>query len=107
MGTRLELHNKLCMIMGGVKSGYEKQVYFQPPPTLKMVYPCIVYRKSTGDTQFADNYPYIHKLRYEITVIDRNPDSVIPEKIAELPMCIHDRDYTADNLNHDVFTIYF
>lgn len=101
MGTRLELHYILKDILGS------DNVYFQPPSTIKMNYPCIVYQRSTGDSKFADNNNYTFKKRYQIIYIDKNPDSDVPDKIAELPMCIYDRFYTADNLNHDSFNIYF
>ena len=101
MGTRTDLRTILKGLLG---SDY---VYFQPPPTVQMIYPCIVYELSNADTKFADNYPYHYEKRYTITVIDMNPDSLIPDKIATLPKCIFDRHYTADNLNHDVFNIFF
>lgn len=82
-------------------------VYFQPPPTIKMQYPCIVYRRDFALTFFSGNKPYKYGKRYQVIVIDPSPDSLIPEKIAALPMCIFDRFYTADNLNHDVFKLYF
>lgn len=72
-----------------------------------MVYPCIVYKRDRLDTQFASNDPYRTTKRYQVTVIDRNPDSDIPDKVATLPMCASDRCFTANNLNHDVFNIYF
>jgi hypothetical protein len=82
-------------------------VYFQPPPSLQMTYPCIVYSRDYADTDFADNEPYKYLKRYQVTVIDRDPDSVIPDKVAKLPMCIFDRFFTADDLNHDVFKLFF
>lgn len=83
------------------------QVYFQAPPNTGMNYPCIIYRRDRSDTTFADNIPYRYKKRYQITVIDRDPDSVIPDKVAQLPMCTSERHFVVDNLNHDVFNIYF
>lgn len=82
-------------------------VYFQPPPSLAMVYPCIVYNRDFSNTQFADNLPYRRKKRYQVTIIDQNPDSVIPDKVADLPMCLFERHFTAGNLHHDVYNIYF
>jgi hypothetical protein len=82
-------------------------VYFQPPPTVIMKYPCIVYERSNSDTKFADNYPYSIQARFKVTVIDRDPDSLIPSKIAKLQKCRFETHFTADNLNHDVFNIYF
>lgn len=101
MGQRLELQTLLTSILG---SG---NVYFQPPPSVKMKYPCIIYKRDDAITNFADNKPYANKKRYQVTVIDQNPDSEIPDKIAKLPFCIFDRFYTADNLNHDVYNIFF
>lgn len=83
------------------------QVYFQPPENVQMKYPAIVYHRDFADTKFADNNPYRYTKRYMVTVIDRNPDSAIPNKIALLPMCSFNRFFTADNLNHDVFQLFF
>lgn len=82
-------------------------VYFQPPPTVKMEYPCIVYRRDYELANHADDFPYKRRMRYLVTVIDRNPDSGIPDQVASLPMCTYDRFYTADNLNHDVYKLFF
>lgn len=82
-------------------------VYFQPPENVKLAYPCIIYKRDYAQVQFADNNPYRNTKRYMVTVIDRDPDSAIPDKVAALPMCIFNRFYTADNLNHDVFNLFF
>lgn len=101
MGSRLELHELLCGILGS------RNVYYQPPATTKMQYPAIVYSRSDIVNEHANNNPYIQSLEYELTVIDRNPDSEYVKKISRLPLCAFDRHYTADNLNHDVFRIYY
>lgn len=101
MGQRSDLQALFADLLGSAN------VYFQPPPTLQMSYPCIVYRRDTINTQYADDNPYAQKKRYLVTVIDRDPDSEIPDKIASLPQCAYDRFYTADNLNHDVFKLFF
>jgi hypothetical protein len=99
MGLRLDLQKLLESITANV--------YFQPPTNIHLVYPCIIYKRDFADTKFADNKPYAHKRRYMVTVIDQNPDSEIPIKIAALPMSVFNRFYTVDNLNHDVFNVYF
>ena len=101
MGERLELQSLLEGILGS------RNVYFQPPESVKLSYPCIVYRRSTSATKFADNGTYCYKIGYMLTVIDRNPDSTIPNTIAMLPLCKFERHYTKDNLNHDVYIIYY
>lgn len=101
MGSRLELHDVLKAIAG------DHPVYFQPPGEPGMKYPCIVYERDGGDTTFADNVPYQTVKRYSVTVIDADPDSAIPDQIAKLPMCAPSQAFRADNLNHDVFTLFF
>jgi len=82
-------------------------VYFQPPTNVRLQYPCIVYHRDFADTKFADDEPYNHTKRYQITVIDQDPDSEIPDKVAALPMSLFNRFFTADDLNHDVYNVYF
>lgn len=101
MGTRLELHEIFVNILGS------RYVYFQPPENLKIKYPCIIYKKSTPTIKFANNSSYINKKRYSVTIIDADPDSTIPDKVAALPYCTFDRHFTSDNLNHDVYNLYF
>lgn len=101
MGQRSDLHDLLKNLLGS------DQVYFQPPPTVSMDYPCIVYKRDYQKIEYADDNPYSHMIRYQVTVIDRDPDSSIPDKVASLPLCAYDRFYTADNLNHDVFKLFF
>ena len=72
-----------------------------------MQYPCIVYRRERINVIFADNDNYQTQKRYMVTVIDQNPDSDIPEKVAKLPLCGFSRAYAADNLNHNVFRLHF
>ena len=99
MALRLDLQSLLEAIT--------THVYFQPPENLKLQYPCIIYHRDFAETDHADNGPYRHTLRYMVTVIDLNPDSDIPKKVAMIPMCSYNRFFTADNLNHDVYTLYF
>lgn len=101
MARRQQLQQLLESLLGS------RNVYFQPPASLRMQYPCIVYSRDTIDTRFADNKPYGRKTRYQVTYIDQNPDSIMTEKIADLPLCTYKTFFTADNLNHDVFTLFF
>lgn len=101
MGSRLELQTLLEEVLGS------RNVYFQPPSNIHMKYPAIVYSRSRIANTHANDNVYRQSLSYDLTVIDSNPDSEIVTKISQLPMCIHDRHFKSDNLNHDVFTIYF
>lgn len=83
-----------------------RNVYFQPPASIKMQYPAIVYSRKNIVNSHANNEVYIQSLCYEVTVIDYKPNSEIVMQVSRLPMCTHDRHFEADNLNHDVFTLY-
>jgi len=82
-------------------------VYFQPPANVQMNYPAIVYERTRSDTKFADDLPYSNTKQYSMTLISQNPDETIFEALAALPMCVHERYFVVENLNHDVFNIYF
>jgi hypothetical protein len=99
MAQRQKLHQLL--------ETFTPNVYFQPPTNVQLRYPCIVYQRDFADSKFADDIPYSYVQRYMIVVIDRNPDSEIPSKVAAMPRSLFNRFYTADDLNHDVFSVYF
>jgi hypothetical protein len=101
MGQRLDLQTLLETLLGS------EDVYFQPPASVLMVYPCIVYERYIAKTEFADDLPYTYDECYQVTVIDRDPDSLVPKKIAALPKCRKNRFFVANNLNHDVFNLYY
>lgn len=101
MANRLELQTELEKLLGS------RNVYFQPPASVQMKYDAIRYSRKNISNRFANNSVYNQRDCYELIVIYKNPDSDLPRKISRLPMCSFDRHYTADNLNHDVFTIYY
>lgn len=101
MDRRPNLHTQLVNLLGS------RNVYFQPPPSVQMRYPAIVYSRSDIDTKYANNAVYLNDVAYQIIVIDSDPDSEIVMKVANLPKCRFNRHYVSDNLNHDVFTIYY
>lgn len=101
MASRLELQAKLEEILGS------RNVYFQPPESVKMKYPAIRYVRSPIRNEFADNLVYAQYHRYELTLIDPDPDSEFVGVLSQLPTCRHDRHYSSSGLNHDVFTIYY
>lgn len=101
MDNRPNLQKLLEELMGN------RNVYFQPPPSLQILYPAIVYSRANIENSYADNSPYIQGVAYKLVVIDKSPDSAIVKKVLKLPMCKHNSHYVSDNLNHDAFTIYY
>lgn len=103
LDRRLKLHDELVEVLG-----IEKNVHFQPPETVKLKYPCIIYQRSNSDSQFANNKTYLNRVRYDVTLIDSDPDSDLPDKmIAHFPLCVENRSFTKDNLNHFSFNLYY
>lgn len=96
---RLKLHEILVAIT--------PNVYFQKPSSNKMVYPCIVYKREADSTEHANNSVYRDKKRYMVEVIDPDPDSNIPGQVSRLTYCRFSRFFEVENLNHDVYTLYF
>lgn len=101
MRPRAELHEILCNVLGS------RNVYFQPPETIKLKYPAIVYSRDNIRNYHANDNVYNQMIAYQLMIIDKNPDSDIVQNISKLPLCQFNRHYVADNLNHDIFLIYF
>lgn len=101
MGQRLQLQSLFEELLG------TRNVYFQPPENVTIQYPCIVYKRDYADTKFADNSPYSHTKRYQVTIIDQDPDSEIPDAVAKLPLSTFQRFFVSEDLNHDIYNVYF
>lgn len=101
MLRRVDLQARLEELLG------TPNVYFQPPESMKLQYDAIVYFRKDIQNRHANDFVYKQDDAYEIVVIYKNPDSDLPRKISKLPMCSLDRHYVSDNLNHDVFTLYW
>lgn len=101
MGNQQDLHVLLCDDILG-----SPNAYFQPPANVQMNYPAIVYALKGVDKLRADNGVYIMLPHYELTLIDKDPNSPYVAKLLSLPYCRFDRHFKADNLNHFTFTLY-
>lgn len=101
MKSRVDLQRKFEDLLGS------KNVYFQPPETLKMKYPCIRYSLSDIDKRPGDNMAYTMTNCYDVIVISKDPENAAIKKILEMPMSSYDRHYVSDNLNHDVIKLYY
>ena len=99
MAPRLELQSVL--------EGLTDHVYFQPPENIQMQYPCILYSRDGSSADHADNGLYRHAKRYQVTVVDRDPDTEITDMVEALPFVSFERFFAADDLNHYVFTLFF
>ena len=101
MADRLELHSVFQELLSS------SNIYYQPPESIKMQYDAIRYSKKTIDSKYANNRKYSMTDCYEVIVISRLPDNPVIKKLLSLPYCSYDRHYIADNLHHDVLTIYW
>ena len=101
MGNRIDLHKILCEVLGS------NNVYFQPPESVKMKYPAIVYSLSRIENRNANNSVYKQNNAYDVILIDSDPENETVNRISRLPLCRFDRYYVSNNLNHYAFTLYF
>lgn len=100
--SRLKLHEELCELLGS------RAVYYQPPASLQLKYPCIVYSKAGIDKRNANDRLYQMVYRFEIVVIEDDPDSDLIDRILlHFPMCSFDQSYVSDNLYHKSLTLYY
>ncbi len=101
MASRLELHEKLVSVLGS------RYVYFQPPESIKMKYPAIVYERSDIPNKFANDEVYLQTIKYKVTIVDKDPDSEVVERMSKFKTARFEKHYVVDGLNHDTFTIYY
>lgn len=102
MARRLQLHEKLCTILES------RNVYFQPPESLKLKYDAIVYKVVDRNDLRADDRRYRGLVTYELIAITRDPDSDLPDRLMDAFTYISSgRPFTSDNLHHNPFTLHF
>jgi len=99
----MDRRDQLQLILEGIVPN----VYFQPPDDVRMEYPAIVYERARANTTFANNKPYTVTKQYQLTLITPEPDDPAFNAIAALSSCVHERNFAANGLNHDVFNLYF
>lgn len=107
MGRRQDLHEILVSQYRSLEYPVKPCVKYQPGPDVVLTYPAIVYKLDDMPTIYADNKPYHWDHRYEVMLIDRDPESELRELLIQLPMCKFSRPFVADNLYHFVFEIYY
>lgn len=85
-----------------------KQVYWDPPESLKLEYPCIVVSQSNVFKRFANNGRYIRIPGYDVMVIDPDTDSEIYlEVLNRFKYCDEKVPFEADGLSHWPLLIYY
>ena len=119
--NRLDLHEELVNVLGS------RNVYFVPDQSIRLRYPCIIYQLEREDIKRANNKPYLLRNQYQVTVISYDPDSdefegkTITDSNVDMQgdsiierLLYHfewieraTNRYVVDNLNHDVFTLYY
>lgn len=100
MTTRVDLHERLLEFC--------PNVYFQPPATIRMKYPCIVYHKSGKNRLYSNDDIYRKSQQYQVTVISPDPDNLIADELEDrIEYCVITNYMTVDNLNHTQLTIYY
>lgn len=101
MSDRLNLQTKFEEILGS------RNVYFQPPASVSMLYPAIRYElKDFKGISANNNTSYVVSTGYECVLIMKEPDTEYLPEIFKIPYCRFGRYYRADNLHHYTFTIY-
>lgn len=100
--SREELQGKLEIFLNS------RNVYFDPPETIRMKYPAITYNLYRLNQRFADNKPYRLLPCYSITIIDNESNiDWISQMLESFEYCSFDRTYYSDNLAHYSFIVYY
>lgn len=102
--SRLILHEKLCKEV--LKT---RNCYFNPPASIQMEYPCIVYSYAAPSVEHADNKRYHNTSAYDLMVIDTDPESEISKSLfgSDFLYLSPGNPYVVDGLYHFPFTLYY
>lgn len=99
--SRLEIQDRLEALDTSL------HVYYQPPASVRIKYPAIIYHLNDIDQRWADDYLYKKDRSYLLTLVHYDPDNDIIEKLLwAFPKLRYDRTYTSDNLYHYVYVLY-
>lgn len=104
VAKRRELQTKLETILGS------KNVYFQPPSNIKLKYPCFIYNRTSPYTLKADDTNYLVRGHYQLTYISSNVEKCMEMMTTLLGSFDHisvERQFISDNLNHDVYNLFY
>ncbi len=100
MASRLEVQAILSAVPGVAKA------YYQPPESVALEYPAIIYSKAKIKTTYADNKLYHKKLQYNLTIIAHDPDNTIGAYIMENYNASFVRPYNSNGLYHEKYDVY-
>ena len=99
--TRVQLDRLLRDTLGS------NHVYFDPPESFKLKYPCIVYSLSGNTDIHAENERYRRMKRYNLIYITQNADDPMTDILDDLQYCRLVRPYTASGLWHYAYEIFY
>lgn len=102
MADRLLLQEELEDVLGSAN------VYFQPPESIKLEFPCIIYKRNRPYNQYADNLSYLFMNSYNILYIDSDPDNDMTERMRHHFSRLNiGSPYVADGRYHHPFDLYY
>lgn len=106
MASRLDLDTKLREIIGN-----NGKVYFQPPESIKIDYPCFIYSLSDIKQKQADNLNYLNSKEYTVNYISRDCDDKMLDNLLEDRsteyLFVFVKRYAKNGLYYNVFKIYY
>lgn len=99
---RLKLHEELKKILGN------SNVYFQPPESIKLKYPCIIYSYQRPNIRRANDKSYTLIRNYQVTYVTKDPDTALADGMLNAFDHISmSRVFTSDNMNHYIYSLYY
>lgn len=96
---RILLHEKLVNIC--------PNVYFQPPSSIKIKYPAIIYSYTDTESIHADNRNYLNFPNVTLTLIENYPEPDLVFKVLDnISGTKHTQSYVLNGLNYSIVELY-
>lgn len=97
--NRLTLQTKLENVLGS------RNVYYNPPESQKMNFPCIVYNLTNIQPIHADNQTYLDYTTYKIIYVSKQVDSPTVRDLLNIPMTRFSTKYVKNGFWHTVIIL--
>lgn len=88
--------------------GYCPNIYFQPPPGIKLKYPCVIYNWVGGTKEAANNKGYMYTRQWNVLYITPDVKASTPMRmLQDIATSEFNRTYYTNGLSHTVLNIYY
>lgn len=105
LNRRITFDKKLRQILQD--NGLDVNIYFEPPRSISVKTPNILYKLDRSKPIYGDNKAYVDIAEYTVIFRTKEPCCIIHNDLLKLGQSSFVSKYTKDGLNHYQYKIYY